>query len=391
MKPFIPDQEYKQRIKKTQEAMKEKELDLLFCFGNEAEPQYVRYYSNYAPLFESAAILIPIEGDPVLLIGPESETLAMEFSTIQNIKRILSLRESSEPEYPEAELDELEDIIEKLLLEKKDYKIGLVGSSLITKNVFDELKNSAEKMGSIDIVKSDELISKIKEIKSSNEIACMQEAYNILHYAFEQKLKNIEKGMTENEIKGIALKAIYEKGGESEGYPFWILTGKGSNKPVGKIRNKKIKEGDIVHIQLGARYEGYVASLGRAIVVGEPTSYQKKLIEAGLEVQKEILEQAKPGIEARKISEIHYETLKKLGFEDYILYGPCHGTGLMENEHPWIESNSDYKLKPGMTFCTCLYLGNDEKKVGIRIEDGFYITEEGTHLFVDHNRKVLQI
>src|SRR5699024_11977915 len=71
-------------------------------------------------------------------------------------------------------------------------------------------------------------------------------------------------GMTENEIKGIALKAIYEKGGESEGYPFWILTGKGSNKPVGKIRNKKIKEGDIVHIQLGARYEGYVASLGRS-------------------------------------------------------------------------------------------------------------------------------
>lgn len=391
MRPFIPKEEFYERVANTQRAMKDEGLDLLFCFGNEAEPQYVRYYSNYAPLFETAGVLIPSEGNPVLIIGPESETLALEFSEIKDIRKILHFRESSEPEYPEAKLDTFEDVIGDLLGAKSNLKLGIVGSSLITNIIFEELTAAVNKIGNVEILKSDGLVSKIKMIKSDNELACMQEAYNILKYAFEQVLKSIKVGMTENEVKGIALKAIYEKGGESEGYPFWILTGKGSNKPVGKSKNKEIKEGDIIQIQMGARYEGYVASLGRALTVGEPTSYEKDLINAGFEVQKAILDKIKPGINANEISQIHYETLDRLGFADHILYGPCHGTGLMENEHPWIESNSDYTLETGMTFCTCLYLGNDEKEVGIRIEDGFYISKGKANLFTDHNRNIIKI
>src|SRR5699024_10054424 len=131
----------------------------------------------------------------------------------------------------------------------------------------------------------------------------------------------------------------------------------------------------IVQVQISAQYEGYVSTLGRAMVAGSANKKQKDLINAGLEVEKEILRIAKPGINAKEISDIHYNTLKKLGFEDHILYGPCHGTGLMENEAPWIESDSNYKLKENMTFCTCLYLGNDKDEVGIRIENGFRITE----------------
>lgn len=391
MKPFIPKKEFHERIAMTQQAMKEEGLDVLFCFGNEAEPQYIRYYSNYAPLFESAGILIPAEGDPILIIGPESETLALEFSEIKDIRKILYFRESSEPEYPEAKLDTFEGVISDLLDNQSSNKLGIVGSSLITNVIFEELKAAINKIGAVEVLKSDSLVSKIKMKKSRNELACMQEAYSILQYAFEQVLKSTKIGMTENEVKGIALKAIYEKGGESEGYPFWILTGKGSNKPVGKSKNKEIKDGDIIQIQMGARYEGYVASLGRALVAGEPTTYEKDLINAGFEVQKAILEKVKPGVNAKEISKIHFDTLDRLGFADHILYGPCHGTGLMENEHPWMESNSDYILEPGMTFCTCLYLGNDEKEIGIRIEDGFYISEDKAHLFTDHNRKIIKI
>ena len=63
----------------------------------------------------------------------------------------------------------------------------------------------------------------------------------------------------------------------------------------------------------------------------------------------------------------------------------------MENEHPWIESTSDFILKPNMTFCTCLYLGNDKDEIGIRIEDGFRITEDGAELFSDYRREVIEI
>ena len=57
----ISNEEFSERIKKTQEAMVAAGLDILICYGNEAEPQYVRYYSDYWPSFESACVMIPQE------------------------------------------------------------------------------------------------------------------------------------------------------------------------------------------------------------------------------------------------------------------------------------------------------------------------------------------
>ena len=47
MKIRIEDQEFRERVYKTQEVMKQEGIDLLLAYGNEAEPQYVRYYSDY--------------------------------------------------------------------------------------------------------------------------------------------------------------------------------------------------------------------------------------------------------------------------------------------------------------------------------------------------------
>ena len=69
MKVKIPLDEFKERIVKTQKAMKEDNLDLLLCYGNEAEPQFVRYYSNYWPSFESAGVLIPAEENRFSSLG----------------------------------------------------------------------------------------------------------------------------------------------------------------------------------------------------------------------------------------------------------------------------------------------------------------------------------
>ena len=98
--PSIPLSEYKERIVKVQAGMKKEGYDLLLAYGNEAEPQYVRYFSNYWPSFETAGVLIPAEGEPMLLIGPESYTYAADRTKIPEIRLLKAFRESSEPEYP---------------------------------------------------------------------------------------------------------------------------------------------------------------------------------------------------------------------------------------------------------------------------------------------------
>lgn len=391
MKPKISDIEFAERIKRTQSMMEEQGLHLLLAYGNEAEPQYIRYYSNYWPSFETAGVLIPRKGEPLLLIGPESMTFASSVSKIKKIRKLLAFRESSEPEYPGAALDTFESVIIEALNGEKLKNIGIAGNSLITHTIYTELQKSLSTFGEVDIIKADLPVSKLRAVKTEDELACMKEAYRIAEYAMKKVLDNVKAGMTENHLKGIALAAIFEQGGEAEAYPFWILTGKDSNHAISRCRNKVIEKGDIVQIQVGARYEGYAASVGRPVVIGKATDKQKSLINAALEAQKSILSVAKEGVNAKAVSDIHYNTLKKLGYEDHILYGPCHGTGLMEGEYPWIEAVSDFPLEKNMTFCTCVYLGNDEERIGIRVEDGFVVRKDKAESLSDYRREIIEI
>ena len=64
--------------------------DALLAFGNEAEPQFARYLSDYWPSFETCGVLLMQKGDPVLLIGPESYTFASDRSRIPDIRRLAS-------------------------------------------------------------------------------------------------------------------------------------------------------------------------------------------------------------------------------------------------------------------------------------------------------------
>ena len=48
----------------------------------------------------------------------------------------------------------------------------------------------------------------------------------------------------------------------------------------------------------------------------------------------------------------------------------------MEGEAPWIESNSDYLLKENMTFCACLFMGNNQLEIGTRVEDTMRVGKE---------------
>ena len=91
----IPDSEFKERVVKIQKKMAEENYDVLLCYGNEAEPQFVRYFSDYWPSFETAGVLIPKEGDAKLLIGPESYTYAADRSRIPDIRLLKAFRESS--------------------------------------------------------------------------------------------------------------------------------------------------------------------------------------------------------------------------------------------------------------------------------------------------------
>ena len=60
------------------------------------------------------------------------------------------------------------------------------------------------------------------------------------------------------------------------------------------------------------------------MVAGRLHKEQKDLINAGLAAQRLYIGSSQTWVNAKKVNDAHYNTLKELGFEDHILYSPCH-------------------------------------------------------------------
>ena len=389
--PSIPNEEFKERAKKVQAAMKKEGYDLILSYGNEAEPQFVRYFSNYWPSFETAGVLIPAEGDPLLLIGPESYTYASDRSKIGEICRLKAFRESSEPEYPGEKLDTFNTVIERLLGDKPVRRFGVAGLPLMTIGVYEALADALKVYGDVKIEKADYVVNEIRMHKTENELACMRAAAEITAKTFDYVLENIKVGMTEQQVVGLALGKMHELGAERESYPLWVLTGKGSNQAISRPRNKQIEKGDMTFLQIGARVDGYASTIGRPVVFGKATPEQKELIEVGYKAQEAAIAMLKAGVPACEIAKQHIKNVSDMGYGDWLLYGPFHGNGTMEGEAPWIETSADFLLEENMAFCADIFLGSKEKGIGLRIEDVVVVTKDGAENLTNYPRKLFEI
>lgn len=368
--------------------MRKNDLDIILSYGNEAEPQYLRYFSNYWPSFETGAALIPVEGDPILLIGPESLSYASDRSVIPTIRLLKAFRESSEPEYPGKKLDTFPQVFDEALNGRKVKRIGVAGLPLMTIGVYQALRESVP---DAEIVKADDLVNELRMIKTENELICMREAASITHRAFDYVLEHAHVGMTETQVVGLALGKIHELGAERESYPFWVLAGEGGNQAISRPRDKVICKGDEVMMQFGARVASYASSIGRSVVFGKADDRQRSMIEAGYSLHQMVLDTARDGMPACELARMHKELADRIGYGDWVLYGPCHGNGTMEGEAPWVETSADFILRENMTFCLDIFLGNDATKRGLRIEDVIRITKTGVENLTDYPKKIFEI
>ncbi len=385
---MIPNEEFSWRIKKLQEKMKQDGIELFLAYGNEAEPQYVRYLSDYWPSFETAGVLVAQEGEPKLLIGPESFTYASDRTRIPEVRLLKAFRESSEPEYPGKPLDTFRGLFEEMLGKDIPEKIYVAGYPLMTIGVYAALKEVFEEKN---IIKGDYLLNDLRMIKTENELNCMRKAAEITRKTFDYVLENIHPGMTETQVVGVALGKMHELGAERESYPLWVLTGAGSDQAISRARQKVVEQGDFTFLQIGARYEGYASSIGRPVIFGKASEEEKKLIAAGYIGQNTVFNNIRDGLCAGELARLYEKNITEAGYGDWLLYGPCHGNGLMEGEAPWVESNSEWILKENMTFCCDIFLGNGKYKKGLRMEDVIRVTKDGCENLTSYPQKVFEI
>jgi Xaa-Pro aminopeptidase len=388
MRTSIAPEEFAERVRALQRRMRQEGFQIVITFGDEAEPQYVRYFSDYWPSFETAGVLIPADGEATLLIGPESYTYAAAWSKLSNIKRLLEYRESSEPEYPGEVLSTFGELFRQALAGRSGGRIGVVGYPLMPTPVYESIMRAAGQLG-CSVERAERLVIDMKQVKSDAEIEIMRSAASISERALLEVVKLIQPGMTEIEVVGEAHRLIRQMGAEAEAYPMWCTAGPNTTQAIARPTHRRIRKNELVQVQVGARLGGYASSVGRPLVFGDAPEDIRDFIRVGLEAHRKVIEGMRAGIPAREVDTIYRTFLRERNAESYILYGPCHGTGLMEGEHPWIEKSSDFLLQANMTFCVDNFLRTDQ--YGLRWEDVVRVTSDGVEELTSKLQDVLII
>ena len=366
---ILTQAEFNERTRKAQAVLETTDLDAFLVFSTESEPAGVRYFSDYWPSFETAGVLIPRKGEAALIIGPESLTYATSRSKLANVIQTMDFRESSQPDYPGSTHPDWKKILGDFGVKK----LGITGFHMFPYTI---MMNIAEALGGMgNIVNADAILRPVFMKKSPLELDCLRKAAKISEFGFKAILENIKPGMTEAELCGIATSAMLSNGAEATGYPVWCCSGPNSDQAISRPSLRKVGTGEIIHFSIGAKVEGYSASIGRPVVLGKCPDETRKFMQVGLDALNLLFDSMRAGTAASDVAKKVHGYIIDQGYGDAILYGPAHGCGQMECEYPFLETSSTYILEENMTFMGDVFLHRNN--MGFRWEDGLIVKASG--------------
>jgi len=370
-KVMIPQEEYAQRVAKAADLIANAGLDVMVANSTEADYSNVRYFSAYWPLFEMGGVAIAPSGASSVMIGLESEQYARGRSVIDNIHMQVEYRETADPEYPGMKADTYADTFESIGV-RDPKRIGVAGYLCTNMAMYEGLKQC---FPNAHIVNADNIMTELRSIKSPAEIACLKEGFRLGELAFDVILQSIRPGMTELELTGLAVSALYANGAECEAHTVYSFGGKKTTNAISRATHRKFEKNEIVQINVGGRVDGYSPSIGRAICLGKLSDKQRRLMQFGMDMHYMTYDLMQSGAVAGDVASKYEQAVKDASMYEYYLYGPCHGLGMIEVEKPWLETSSKYTLKPNMTFQADTFFADED--FGLRWENGLLVTDSG--------------
>lgn len=368
----IPKSEYKERVARCAAILRREKLDVLIVNGNEADYANPRYFSGFWPLFERAGVAIAANGDAALMVGPESSVFGADRNQLDKIFTLLAYREGADPAYPELKPDTFHDVFKSLGITGEHLRIGVASFLDTSVVIYNAIRDAFPKA---ELVDAGKIMVELRSIKSENELACLREGYRIADLATQQVMKEIKPGMTELQAVGIAQRVVYENGAEYEGLPMYVFSEASTRHAISRSSYREFQKNDIVQLNLSAKIDGYSAAIGYPICLGKLEGERRDTVQFCREAHAWTEKQVKAGVYAADIAKNFYKLFVDNGYEKNYVYGPLHGTGIIEVEAPWVETSSTYNLQPNMTFQIDTYISSDT--FGVRWEKGIAVKEGG--------------
>jgi Xaa-Pro aminopeptidase len=234
-----------------------------------------------------------------------------------------------------------------------------------------------------------EQIGALRQIKSQGEIAFLKTAVELSDDAHIEAMKMMRPGLYEYQIAAKMVEVHAMGGSEAEGYAPIVGAGPNSTALHYDKLSRKIEDGDIVVLDVGAQYSGYSADITRTLPAnGKFTPRQREIYEIVLGAQNAAIAELKPGAQlcrqgSRSLFKIAYDYINTHGKDkqgkplgQYFIHGLGHHIGL--NVHD--AGDPCRVLEPGMVVTVEPGIYIPDENLGVRIEDDVLVTESGAKL-----------
>jgi Xaa-Pro dipeptidase len=236
---------------------------------------------------------------------------------------------------------------------------------------FEELRAT---LPDIEWIDAELLLDRSRMTKTPGEIELMRRNALQAEKAIAAGFMYARVGTTEREMAQRMRTSLIELGGD--GSPFMSLAA-GTEHTLESHAvpgEKKLEPGDIVAVDMVGTFNGYYSDYARMAIVGSPSAEQQRAWRAVVEVQRQVIADARPGVPANALYEAAARYAREQGFELATnLAG--HSLGIALHEYPHLNPHCTEELAPGMTLCVEILarypgLGRFHVEDLIAIQDG---------------------
>ena len=237
-------------------------------------------------------------------------------------------------------------------------------------------------LGAKRIVAVDGGLLEQRAIKDRTELAAIRKALAIQQQAFQNTLRFIKPGLTEQRVAAHLEYQMRSLGADGRSFPTIVAVDANAALPHAIPGTKKIRDGGLVLIDWGAKSRGYCSDLTRVVAVGKMPRRMAKVYQVVADAQRAAIAAIAPGVPLADVDAVARRVITKAGYGKQFGHSLGHGIGLDIHEQPVLAAKASGELQPGqvVTVEPGIYLPGVG---GVRLEDDVLVTDRGYKVLSD--------
>jgi Xaa-Pro dipeptidase len=362
-------EEFSTRKNNVLQSMKEQNLDALLMFRQESM-YWLTGYDTFGYVFFQSLVLDK-NGNIILLTRAPDLRQAQNTSNIEDI-RIWVDKDKSNP------TDDLKIILDELSLKGKKIGIEYEAYGMTGRNAL-RLNKSLENYCSVE--DQSELITKLRVIKSQEEIVYVRRAAELADSALDQAWKYTKAGENEAKILAEMQKVVLEGGGDYPANEYIIGSGHNALLCRYQAEKRNLSKKDQLSIEWAGTYKHYHSAMFRTIPIGKADAKHIKMHEACIEALKNCENKLKPGNRIGEVFDIHAKTFDDLGYKKSRMNACGYSLGATFSPNwmdwPMLYTENPYVIQPGNIFFMHMILMDSDNQLAMNLGETYLVTSDG--------------